>query len=135
MAQKNTSRYAQIRGDFSVDSVDCFPLTSSDSDFQFRVKIIARRRRKTAQTLCETLRLCVRNIAHGKHRNTQNCAPQIFRQKNRRTYFCFHTELTEYTELAPRIYTYLHGKILTQRRKGRGAICTFVLLYNKLINS
>ena len=41
-------------------SVYCFPLTSSDSDFQFRVKIIARRRRRTAQTLCETLRLCVR---------------------------------------------------------------------------
>ena len=36
--KKNTSRYAQIRGDFSVFSVDCFPLTSSDSDFQFRVR-------------------------------------------------------------------------------------------------
>ncbi len=80
--KKNTSRYAQIRGDFSVDSVDCFPLTSSDSDFQFRVKIIARRRRRTTQTLCETLRLCVRIkiypfcpsvkiIAHRTHRNTQ----------------------------------------------------------------
>ena len=32
------------------------------------------------------------------------------------------------TELAPRIYTYLHGKILTQRRKGRGALCPFVLM-------
>ena len=37
----------QIRGDFSVDSVD-------------PCEIIARRRRRTAQTLCETLRLCVR---------------------------------------------------------------------------
>ena len=60
--KKNTSRYAQIRGDFSVSSVDCFPLTSSDSDFQFCVKIIARRHRRTTQTLCETLRLCVRDV-------------------------------------------------------------------------
>ena len=51
VAQKNTSRYAQIRGDFSVHSVDCFPLTSSDSDFQFRVKFLTRRR-KGRRTIC-----------------------------------------------------------------------------------
>ena len=53
---------------------------------------------------------------------------QIFRQENRRTYFVFTQNSRNDTELAPRIYTYLHGKILTRRRKGRGAICPFVLM-------
>ena len=45
VAQKHTRRYVKIRGDFSVYSVDCFPLTSSDSDFQFCVKFLTQRRK------------------------------------------------------------------------------------------
>ena len=61
VAQKNTSRYAQIRGDFSVYSVDCFPLTSSDSDFQFCVKFLTQRRKGRGDLW-----------AHRKHGRTQN---------------------------------------------------------------
>ena len=76
MAQKNTSRYAQIRGDFSVYSVDCFPLTSSDSDFQFCVKKRLTQRRKGRGALC----------------------PFVLMSKK------LHTELTEYTETLLRMF-------------------------------
>ena len=44
---------------------------------------------------------------------------------DRRTYFVFTQNSRNDTELAPRIYTYLHGKILTQRRKGTRSVMFF----------
>ena len=57
--------------------------------FRESLRLLRETTTRRPRRLCEALRLCVRNIAHGKHRNTQNCAAQIFRQKNRRTYFVF----------------------------------------------
>ena len=77
----------------------------------FRVKIIARRHRRTAQTLCETLRLCVR----------RKICPFVLMSK-----IFSHTE---HTELAPRIYTYLHGKTShakAQRARSYLYFCSYV---------
>ena len=51
-------------------SVDCFPLTSSDSDFQFRVKDYLTRRRKGRRALCSFV-LMSKNVAHRAQKYTE----------------------------------------------------------------
>ena len=115
---KDTCRYEQIRGEFCV--------------FRgFLCENIARRLRRTMQTLCETLRLCVRKIFLCQESfHTHRICFAFFWDISTKEHILFSH--TDYTEFAPLVYLFLVNRLHRIPSCKVNRVICIITLINKL---